>query len=333
MMKFDFEQINLVPQKCIVGSRSECDTSVKLGNFTFKTPVIPANMECVIDNNLAIHLGKNGYFYIMHRFLTNEELLQFINSINAINELTNPIYKIPVSISVGVNQESYDLIDAISNVWHPLRDGLTQDRYNVDYITIDIAHGHSIKMEAMIKYIREKLPNVFIIAGNVSTLEAVEELVLWGADCIKVGIGPGSACTTWPATGFGSRNCQASTILECSKTYVPIIADGGIRVPADIAKSIVLGATMVMVGGMMSGFKDSPGNLIDVNGIKKKEFWGSASSFQSNKKNRIEGTKYLIDFKDRSILDEMTYLQECLQSSISYGGGNDLKSLKKVKWI
>jgi GMP reductase len=332
-MKFDFEEINLVPQKCIVESRSECDTSAKLGNFTFKNPVIPANMECVIDHNLAVQLGKNGYFYIMHRFLSNEELLGFINSINAINELANPTYKIPVSISVGVNQESYDLIDVLSDVWSPLRDTLNQDRYNVDFITIDIAHGHSIKMEAMIKYIREKLPNVFIIAGNVSTLEAVEELAIWGADCAKVGIGPGSACTTWPATGFGSRNCQASTILECSKHYIPIIADGGIRVPADIAKSIVLGATMVMIGGMMSGFKDSPGNLIDVNGIKKKEFWGSASSFQSNKKNRIEGTKYLIDFKDRSILDEMVYLQECLQSSISYGGGNDLKSLKKVKWI
>jgi GMP reductase len=247
--------------------------------------------------------------------------------------LTNPKYKIPVSISVGVNQESYDLIDALSNTWNPLRDDYNKERYNVDFITIDIAHGHSIKMEAMIKYIREKLPNVFIIAGNVSTLEAVEELATWGADAAKVGIGPGSACTTWPATGFGSRNCQASTILECSKHYIPIIADGGIRVPADIAKSIVLGATMIMVGGMMSGFKDSPGSLIDVNGIKKKEFWGSASSFQSNKKSRIEGTKYLIDFKDRSILDEMVYLQECLQSSISYGGGSDLKSLKNVKWI
>ena len=87
-----------------------------------------------------------------------------------------------------------------------------------------------------------------------------------------------------------------------------------------------------MVGGMMSGFKDSPGNLIDLNGMKKKEFWGSASQFQSNKTNRIEGTKILVEYKDKSILDEMVYLQECLQSSISYGGGNSLSSLKNVKW-
>jgi GMP reductase len=171
---------------------------------------------------------------------------------------------------------------------------------------------------------------IFEYLGEVVDLTVVED-ESYNIEGILV---HNSACTTWPTTGFGSKNCQASTILECSKYYIPIIADGGIRVPADIAKSIVLGATMVMVGGMMSGFKDSPGNLIrDVNGLNKKEFWGSASRFQSGKSNRIEGTKYLIDFKDRSILDEMVYLQECLQSSISYGGGNNLLSLKNVKWF
>jgi IMP dehydrogenase/GMP reductase len=191
-MKFDFEQINLIPQKCIVGSRSECNTNVKLGNFTFKMPVIPANMECVINQDLSIKLGKNGYFYIMHRFLTNEEILNFIIGINSLNELVNIENKIPVSISVGVNQESYDLIDVLSDIWNPLRDRTReQSYYNVDFITIDIAHGHATKMEAMIKYIREKLPNIFIIAGNVSTLEAVKDLAEWGADAAKVGISPG----------------------------------------------------------------------------------------------------------------------------------------------
>ena len=113
----------------------------------------------------------------------------------------------------------------------------------------------------------------------------------------------------------------------------PIIADGGIKVPGDIAKSLVLGATMVMIGGMLSGFKDSPGHLVNVDGKNKKEFWGSASQFQSGKSNRIEGTKLLIDYKDRSILDEMKYLEECLQSSISYGGGTDLSCFNQVKWI
>jgi GMP reductase len=113
---------------------------------------------------------------------------------------------------------------------------------------------------------------------------------------------------------------------------VPIVADGGIKVPGDITKSIVLGASMVMIGGMLSGFSDSPGNLITSEHGSFKEFWGSASVYQSGKKNRIEGTKNLIPYKSRSIFDELFYLEECLQSSISYGGGSDLSCLNSVEW-
>ena len=448
-MKFDFDEINLIPNKCIVNSRSECDTKVKLGINTFQLPIVPANMECVINETLAIKLAKNGYFYIMHRF--DIDVIDFIKNMNSLKLIT--------SISIGVNQDSYDLIDKICSL-----------NLKVDYITIDIAHGHSIKMEKILKYIRNKIPNVFIIAGNVSTIDAVEDLGIWGADMVKVGIGPGcftpdslvltdkgykslseikegdnvlthknryrkvvskqfyigeqdlikinnlpactqthefyvidkvnreltnesniekyaywiqakdldkakhliikkmefieiesievieylgevidltieedesyniegiivhnSACTTWPNTGFGSRNCQASTILDCSKTHIPIMADGGIRVPGDITKSLVLGATMVMVGGMLSGFNDSPGDVVKYDKLYK-EFWGSASNFQSGKTNRIEGKKILIEYKERSIFDELTHIEECLQSSISYGGGKDLISLINVKW-
>jgi len=311
--KFDFEQVNLVPRKCVVDSRSECNTSVKLGNFTFKMPIVPANMECVIDENTATRLAEGGYFYIMHRFKVNPVI--FTSQMKTLGLVS--------SISLGVNEDSYQIVDELKSI------GIEPD-----FITLDIAHGHSIKMEKMIKYIKKNLPTTFIIAGNISSGDAVRELEEWGADAIKVGIGPGSACTTWPSTGFGSRNCQASTIYNCSLVATkPIIADGGIKVPGDIAKSLVLGATMVMVGGMLSGFKDSPGHLVNVDGKNKKEFWGSASQFQSGKSNRIEGTKLLIDYKDRSILDEMKYLEECIQSSISYGGGTDLSCFNQVKWI
>lgn len=311
-MKFDFNNINLVPQKCIVNSRSECDTSIKLGHLTFNMPIIPANMECVIDDDIAIKLANNGYFYIMHRFANTELFLKKMNDL-----------KIFTSISIGVNKESYDLIDKISN-----------ENIKIDYITIDIAHGHSISMQKMISYLRSKLNNVFIIAGNISTKEAVKDLEEWGADATKVGIGPGSACTTYPSTGFGSRNCQASVILECSKVATkPIIADGGIKEPGDIAKSLVMGASMIMVGGMLSGYSDSPGNYIEYNGKRYKEFWGSASQFQSNKSNRIEGKKILVDYKDITLLDGYNHLKECLQSSISYGGGSDLSCFNNVKYI
>lgn len=169
-MKFDFENINLIPKKGIVNSRSECDTSVQFGKFTFKMPIVPANMESVINTDLAIKLAASGYFYIMHRFDIDEAL--FIKTMKE-----HDLYS---SISVGVNEDSYQLINK-----------LLQLNLIPDFITIDVAHGHCIKMEKMIKFIKEKMPESFVIAGNVSTEEAVEDLQNWGADAIKCGIGPG----------------------------------------------------------------------------------------------------------------------------------------------
>lgn len=314
--KFDFDDINLVPKKCIVNSRSECNTSLNFGGFNFKLPIVPANMECVLNIELAEKLARNGYFYIMHRFDVDVE--KFI--------LNMKTKSLPTSISIGVNEDSYELVDT-----------LIEKCLIPDYITIDIAHGHSIKMEKMLTYLNQlkscgKLYS-FIIAGNVSTKEGVIDLENWGADCVKVGIGPGSACTTYPATGFGSRNCQASTIKFCADVAKkPIIADGGIKEIGDVSKSLVMGATMVMIGGMMSGFIDSPGDIISYDGKKYKEFWGSASQHQSNKKNRIEGKKNIIELKNKSIIDEMIFIEECLQSSISYAGGSDLSCFNQVEY-
>lgn len=311
-MKFDFENINLIPKKSIVESRNQSDTSIKFGNFTFQMPIVPANMEAVINTDIAIKLASAGHFYVMHRFDISQ--IEFIRQMKMLQ-----LYS---SISIGVNEDSYQLIEELIKL-----------NLVPHYITIDIAHGHSVKMERMLKFVKEKLPHTFIIAGNISTPEAVEDLQSWGADAIKVGIGPGSSCTTYPTTGFGSRNCQASTIWECSKvSKVPIIADGGVKVPADITKSLVLGASMVMIGGMLSGQLDSPGKTVVKDGKPYKKFWGSASAHQSGKNNRIEGKVNLIELKDKTVLQEINYLKECLQSSISYAGGNNLEIFETTKW-
>jgi GMP reductase len=272
-------------------------------------------MECVLNTEIARKLASSGYFYILHRFYQDQVILALLNNFNKDGLVT--------SISLGVNQDSYDLIDKIIN--YDLK---------VDFITIDIAHGHSVKMETMLKHLKSVMPDTFVIAGNVSTVEAVFDLEKWGADAIKVGIGPGSACTTYPTTGFGSRNCQASTIYHCATVAnVPIVADGGVKNPGDIAKSLSLGATMVMTGGLLSGYSDSPGNVIEIDGKPFKEFWGSASSFQTGKSNRIEGKKTLVDYKDQSLLEGLDYIKECLQSSISYGGGKDITVFDNLQWL
>lgn len=313
IQKFDYDDINLIPRYSTVDSRSEIDTSIILGKHKFKNPVIPANMESVIDENLAKELAKNGYFYIMHRF--NVDIKQFI--INMKKE------KIVTSISIGVNNDSYELLN-----------NLKENKLIPDYITIDIAHGHCKKMKKMLKYLKENFSDTFIIAGNVASIEATVDLDNWGADAIKCGVGPGSACTTFPTTGFGSRNIQASVVNECSKvTKKFLIADGGIKSPADITKSIVLGSSMVMVGGMMSAFLDSPGRVVEIDGTKYKEFYGSASSRQGNKTNRIEGLVKLNKLKNVNTVEYLDYLTECLQSSISYGGGKKLEDLYSVRWI
>jgi GMP reductase len=315
---FDFENINLIPKKCIVDSRNECDTSIKFGKFTFKLPIIPANMECVINEEIAEILAQNGYFYVHHRFGVDN--LKFVRIMKEKGLIS--------SISIGVNEDSYKLIEEMRYAY-----------LIPDYITIDIAHGHAIKMEKMLKFIRgiTLFDDCFIIAGNVSTPEAVKDLHSWGANAIKCGIGPGKACTTYMMTGFGSRGCQASMIRECAKEKPEgcyIITDGGIQIEGDISKSIALGADMVMAGGMFSGLLDSPGNIVDgIDGKSYKEYWGSASEHQSGKSSRIEGTKKLIPLQNKTFLQKMRYIQESLQSSISYGGGKNLDILKTVKYI
>jgi len=174
-MKFDYNDINLIPRYSTVESRSECNTSITFGKHTFKNPVIPANMETVIDEKIAIKLAKNNYFYIMHRFGVNN--IEFVQDMRERGLIS--------SISVGVNEDSYKLIDRLAEINKKVL------RYSPDYITIDIAHGHSRKMKRMIKYIKEQLPKTFLIAGNVSTIEATVDLDKWGADAIKCGIGPG----------------------------------------------------------------------------------------------------------------------------------------------
>jgi GMP reductase len=273
-------------------------------------PVIPANMECVINEEIALKLAENNYFYIYHRF---GNTLDFCMKMSEKNQI--------ISISIGVNYDAYELLFLIK-----------KNNIDIHYITIDIAHGHSIKMEKMLKWLKMNMSDTYIIAGNICTEDAVEDLESWGADAIKVGIGPGSACTTYNTTGFGSRGCQALVVKNCSlarkKNTTVIIADGGIKEPGDIAKAIAIGADIVMIGGMFSGLRDSPGLTVQTGGKLYKEFWGSASSSQSGKESRIEGIKTLVELKSRNFLEEMAYLHECLQSAISYGGGKEVYCLR-----
>ena len=309
---FDYDNILLLPRKCRVESRSECDPSIEFGPHRFKLPVVPANMKTVVDEPITEWLAANGYFYVMHRF--DLDTLAYAKQMRAKGLL--------VSVSSGVKPADYQVID------HLALEGV-----GADYITIDIAHGHAESVRKMIEHIKQKLPKAFVIAGNVATPEAVIDLENWGADATKVGVGPGKVCITKLKTGFGTGGWQLSALKWCARVATkPIIADGGIRHHGDIAKSVRFGAAMVMVGSLFAGHEESPGATVEVDGKLYKEYYGSASDFNKGEYKHVEGKRILEPVKGK-LADTLREMHEDLQSSISYAGGRVLTDLKKVNYV
>ena len=309
---FDYDNVLLLPRKCRVESRSECDAGIELGSRKFRIPVVPANMKTVVNVPICIWLAQNGYFYVMHRF--DLDNVQFVKDMR-----TAGVY---ASISLGVKQADYETVDTLK------AQGLVPD-----YITIDVAHGHADSVKNMIAYLKEKLPTSFIIAGNVGTPEAIIDLENWGADATKVGIGPGKVCITRLKTGFGTGGWQLSALKWCARVATkPIIADGGIREHGDIAKSIRFGATMIMIGSMLAGHEESPGQTVEVDGKLFKEYYGSASDFNKGEYKHVEGKRILEPIKGK-LADTLIEMEQDVQSSISYSGGKKLLDIRKVNYV
>ena len=309
---FDYDNILLLPRKCRVESRADCDTSVEFGPRRFKLPIVPANMKTVVDESITEMLAANGYFYVMHRF--DLDTLAYAKTMREKGLF--------VSISSGVKPADYAVIDQ-----------LAADGVGADYITIDIAHGHADSVQRMIAHIKQKLPNAFVIAGNVGTPEGVIDLENWGADATKVGIGPGKVCITRLKTGFGTGGWQLSALKWCARVATkPIVADGGIRHHGDIAKSVRFGAAMIMVGSLFAGHEESPGATVEVDGKLFKEYYGSASDFNKGEYKHVEGKRILEPIKGK-LADTLREMQEDVQSSVSYSGGRTLADLRKVNYV
>ena len=321
-IKLDYSDVLFRPKRSTLKSRKEVDLS---RTYKFKhsnrewsgIPIIAANMDGVGELEVAKNLAK----YQIITTLTKQHNLDSIDSFKEIKDIYNY-----VGISCGTSPESYERLNAI----------VSQHTY-IQFICIDVANGYSENFSNFVSNVREKYPSKTIIAGNVVTADMTQELILSGADIVKVGIGQGSVCTTRIQTGVGYP--QLSAVIECADAAhglgAHMIADGGCTCAGDVAKAFGGGADFVMLGGMLAGHKEGGGNITKDNGKDYVEFYGSSSE-EANFKHygglsdyrSSEGKKVKLPFRgeiDSTIKD----ILGGVRSSCTYVGASSLKQLSK----
>ena len=321
-VKLDYSDVLFRPKRSTLKSRKEVDLT---RTYKFKhsnrewtgIPIIASNMDGVGELNVANSLSK---FNIITA-LTKQHDLETINAFKTIKEIFNYI-----SLSCGTNKDSYDRLNSL----------ISQHTY-IQFICIDVANGYSENFSHFVSSVREKYPSKTIIAGNVVTADMTQELILSGADIVKVGIGPGSVCTTRLQTGVGYP--QLSAVIECADAAhglgAHMIADGGCTCPGDVAKAFGGGADFVMLGGMLAGHKEGGGRIISENGQDYIEFYGSSSE-EANEKHyggladyrSSEGKKVKILLRG-NLEQTVKDILGGVRSSCTYVGAPSLKQLSK----
>ncbi len=237
-----FDDVLLVPNKSTMRSRRDPLLTTRITKkITKNLPVISANMDTITEKEMVIAIDQIGGFAILHRFMSIE------NQIEQVKEIIKAGVT-EFSASIGVQDSDWERAEALVE-------------YGVPVLTVDIAHGHSLAMLEVIEKIKNKWSHIEVIAGNVATSFGTMDLINAGADAIKVGIGPGSMCTTRVITGCGMPQMTAVAMcsLEADKYDVPVIADGGIKTSGDIVKALSSGAASVMLGSLLSGTLETPG--------------------------------------------------------------------------
>lgn len=253
-----FDDVNLVPN--YTGqSRSQVSLKSKLGEYEFDHPFISSNMDTITGWKMAMEISRGGGLGILHRFMSIQDNVKEYEHANA--SILIPFEKRRVAVSVGVREEE---IDRAAKLYEA----------GARIICVDIAHGHSKLMKRMLKKLRDNFPDAILIAGNVATHAGADYLVGCGAHAVKVGIGPGGACSTRMKTGCGVP--QLTAIMEASKANGTIIADGGIKTPGDAVKALAAGAHFVMLGSFFAGCDETPGEIISTR--KSGDFEGSTAT-------------------------------------------------------
>ena len=321
-LKLDYSDVLFRPKRSTLSSRKDVNLKrtyrFKYSNNEWSgIPIMAANMDGVGELEVAESLSEYG----LVTCLTKQHDVKKIKKFKKIKT----IYK-NIALSIGIKDEDFKRLD----------DVLKEFSF-INFICIDVANGYSEHFSKYLKIVREKYPTKTIIAGNVVTADMAQELVLSGADIVKVGIGPGSVCTTRTQTGVGYP--QLSAVIECADAAhglgAHIIADGGCTCPGDVAKGFGAGADFVMLGGMFAGHDEGGGKIIKSNGNRYIEFYGSSSD-TANKKHygglsnyrSSEGRTVKIKYRGK-VKNTISNILGGVRSSCTYVGAPSLKQLSK----
>ena len=315
-----YDDMLLVPQYSDITSRSEVDISNNLGHKEFSLPVIASPMDTVSGVQMALAMDKAGGLAVLHRYNTISEQQKMAHEVVAQTDWSGQ-----VAAAIGVTGDYLERAEALIAT-------------GVDVLCVDVAHGHHVLMKKALTTLREEYGNnIYIMAGNVCTLEGINDLADWGANAVRCNIGGGSICSTRLVTGHGLPGLQ--TIFDCARTDrdVSIIADGGIKTSGDIVKALAAGADFVMCGSLLAGTTESPGRIISLpDNSRVKEYRGMASKDAQmnwrNKSSTPEGVASYIPFKG-SAVDILRDLDGGIRSGLSYAGARTIDELQhKAEW-
>jgi IMP dehydrogenase len=314
---YSFEDVLFVPKYNKIPSRKDVKFKTKITkNHEIDIPILAANMDTICESRMAITLGHLGGLGVIHRFLTIEQQCEEVRKVKA--------EKLKSAAAVGTKDYTKRVPSLIDS--------------GIDIIVLDVAHGHSKKVGKTLDWIVKNHPHIDVMVGNIATKDAAEYFISKGADAVKVGIGPGSICTTRVMTAAGIPQITAiMDVYEATQNRIPVCADGGIKDPGDLAKALGAGANTIMSGRLFAGTDETPGKIIEVDGKKFKEYRGMASYDATLRKLEldretgkeiisVEGEKTLVKHKGPIEPIIKRYLGG-LASSMTYIGANTIEKL------
>lgn len=309
---FTFDDILIKPSYSNIKTRSDVNTTITIKGTTYSNPIIPANMKTILSKEFLIECAKNKSMAFMHRFSSIE------NQVSLLSEIYSEFGNQYIGASIGVKEEDKESISKFYNIGCRL-------------FLIDIAHGHSESCGVMCNYLKSNFKDILIIAGNVATKEGAKFLWDNGADLVKIGIGASGICTTRVNAGSGVPQISALKDVDDFRRLNPyysgklMISDGGHKSSGDVAKALAF-ADMVMLGSLYSGCKETPGVIINLDGIEYKEYTGSSTY----RDKHIEGVSALVHVKNKTYKEITEEIMQGVKSACSYAGARDLSEFKEV---